>query len=107
MSLKKTLGYLAPSVVRASTFHLDRQWGILVTLFAHKILPSVSANGGVAAYLLQTIVLTLLLVFFEKWMNGDLKFWAFSFAGGEPGHRSAGDPDVGVLKPGRDGDMFF
>lgn len=103
---KKNLGYLAPSVVRAATFYLDRQWGLVVETLAAVFLPyGINKGTGFARILLQTVLLTLSLTFFEQWMNGELQFWNFSVFGSE--HKGAGDPAIGVTQQAAEDAFLF
>jgi hypothetical protein len=70
---------IAPNIVRAATFHLDREWGTIVSAMAALYLP---ATSGMFAMVLKTTLLTFLLVLFERWMNGSLSAWMETFLSG-------------------------
>jgi hypothetical protein len=70
---------IAPNIVRAATFHLDREWGMVVSSMAALYLPTTS---GMLATVLKTTLLTLVLVIFERWMNGSLSAWMETFLTG-------------------------
>lgn len=92
--------FLAPSIIRALTFFLDKQWGTIITLLSSRFAPLPETLSGFAV---MTIVFTLMVVLFEKWLNGDVVFFHFSNSGGQ----SAGDPAEGVTKPLADPTKLF
>jgi hypothetical protein len=70
---------IAPNIVRAATFHLDREWGLIVSSMAALYLPTTS---GLVTTILKTTFLTLLLVIIERYMNGSLSSWMETFLRG-------------------------
>jgi hypothetical protein len=87
--IKKTFRILAPSMVRAGTFFLDRKWGDLLAAFVSLYLPF--PKSSMLSLFFVTAFFTFVLVSFEKWMDGSLNFFHFSNV-----NQSAGDPNEGV-----------
>lgn len=67
---KTGMAMLAPSIIRAFTFYLDRQWGAVVQTIMSSVSPVPSSLIGV---IIITALFSVSLSMLEKYLNGDLQ----------------------------------
>lgn len=82
----------APAVVRAATFYGDSLWGNIITTLAALYMPDAETLTG---KILRALLFTVALVLFERWLKGDLHFFADARTSAK--HHPVGPPDTGVL----------
>lgn len=92
MFLKTIIDLLAPTLLRAFTFFLDRRWGTLITSFVSGFIPSPTSIMGL---LVITTIMTLIVVFAERLLKGQITLDDV-FGRRSQEHPSDMDPHQGV-----------
>jgi hypothetical protein len=81
-------------IVRALTFFLDRQWGVILSTFYLQFFANYTSDIWV---IIVTLTLTIIVGVFEKWMNGNLDLFAMFVQ--EQSNQSPRNVDYGVTTP--------